>query len=87
VALESEEGVVAEHAAAVVADTDETASAILDLDAEVGGAGVEGVFEELFDGGRGTFDYFTGSDLVGNDVGEDANATHGEWRAWALSLL
>ena len=53
VALEGEEGVVADHAVAVVGDADEFAAAGFDFDADAGGSGVEGVFEELFDDGGG----------------------------------
>ncbi len=53
VALEGEEGVVLDHAVAVVGDADELAATGFDLDADAGGCGVEGVFEELFDDGGG----------------------------------
>ena len=76
VALEGEQGVVADHAVAVVGDADEFAAAGFDLDADAGGAGVEGVFEELFDDGGGALDDFAGGDLVRHEVGEDADAAH-----------
>ncbi len=76
VALEGEECVVLDHAVAVVGDADELAAAGFDLDADAGGSGVEGVFEEFFDDGGGAFDDFAGGDLVRHDVGEDANAAH-----------
>ena len=76
VALEGEEGVVVDHAVAVVGDADELAAAGFDLDADAGGAGVERVFEELFDDGGGAFDDFAGGDLVRHEVGEDADAAH-----------
>ncbi len=77
-ALEGEEGVVADHAVAVVGDADELAAAGFDFDADAGGSGVEGVFEELFDDGGWAFDDFAGGDLVRHEVGEDADAAHGE---------
>ena len=76
VALKGEECVVAHHAVAVVGDADELAAAGFDVDADAGGAGVEGVFEELLDYGSGTFDDLAGGDLIGDLVGEDVNATH-----------
>ena len=77
VAFEGEEGVVADHAVAVVGDADELAAAGFDVDADAGGAGVEGVFEELFDDGGGALDDLAGGDLVGDLIGEDVDATHG----------
>ena len=41
VALEGEEGVVADHAVAVIDDADELAAARFDFNADAGGAGVE----------------------------------------------
>ena len=76
-ALEGEESVVADHAVAVVGDADELAASGFDLDADAGGSGVERVFEELFDDGGGALDDFAGGDLVGHEVGEDADAAHG----------
>src|SRR5260370_42490200 len=76
VALEGEEGVVLDHAVAVVGDADELAASGFDFDADAGGAGVERVFEELFDDGGGALDDFAGGDLVRREVGEDADAAH-----------
>ena len=77
VALEGQQGVVAHHAAAVVGDPQQTPAAGLDLDADVGGAGVEGVFEKLLDYRGGALDDFAGGDLIGDLVGENSNAAHG----------
>jgi hypothetical protein len=76
VALEGEEGIVAYHAVAVVCDADELSTAGLNFDANTGGPGVERIFEELFNDRSGTFDDFTGGDLVRHEVREDANAAH-----------
>src|SRR5262249_39250460 len=73
-----EERVVAEHAAAVVDDADEAASAGFDVDAQVRGAGVQGIFEELFDDGSRPLHHFARRDFVGDLVGENADAAHGE---------
>ena len=76
VAFEGEQRVVAQHAAAIVDDADEAPSAGFDLDAQLGRAGVERVFEQLLDDrGRALHD-FAGGDLVGDLVGENADAAH-----------
>jgi len=49
VTLEGEQGVVLDHAVAVVGDTDELAAPGLDLDADAGGPGVDRVFEQFLD--------------------------------------
>ena len=72
--LESEEGVVAEHAAAIVDDADKAASTGFDFHADVGRAGVERILEELLDYRSGPFHYFSGGDFVSDLVGENANA-------------
>ena len=77
VAFEGEEGVVLDHAVAIVGDADELAAAGFDFDADAGGAGVERVFQELFDDGCGAFDDLAGGDLVRHEVREDADAAHG----------
>ena len=75
-AFEGEEGVVGDHAVAVVDDADELAATGFNLDADAGGTGVEGILEELLDDGGGTLDDLAGSDLIGHEIGEDANAAH-----------
>ena len=77
VALEGQQGVVAQHAAAIVGDADQAAAAGFHFDAQVGRAGVERVFEQLFDHRSGPLDHLTGGDFVGDLVGEDADAAHG----------
>src|SRR5262249_936489 len=76
VALEGQQRVVAEHTAAVVDNADQPASAGLDFDAQVGAAGIDGVFQQLLDDGSGAFDNFTRGDFVGNLIGKDADAAH-----------
>ena len=78
VALEGEQGVVAQHAAAIVDDADEAAAAGFHFDAKVGGAGIEGVFEQFLDDGSGALDYFAGGDFVRDLVGKYADAAHDE---------
>ena len=74
--LEGEEGVVPDHAMAIVGDANELAATSFDFDADAGGASVKGVFEELFDDGGGAFDDFAGGDLVRHEVREDTDASH-----------
>jgi hypothetical protein len=76
VALEAKQGVVAAHADPVVGDADETAPAGLDLDGDAGGVGVESVFDELFDNAGRALDDFAGGDLVGDLLGQQADAVH-----------
>jgi hypothetical protein len=76
VSLEREHGVVALHAAAVVAHADQLASAFLDGDIDGGGAGVECVFDELFHRRCGALHHFAGSNLVGDGGWEYGDACH-----------
>lgn len=75
-ALEGEQSVVANHAAAVVSDADEAASAGFDFNADACGSGIEGVFEEFFHDRGGAVDDFASGDLIGDLVGENADAAH-----------
>ena len=70
VALECHAGIGGRHAAAVVNDLYEGAARILDEDADLRGAGVDGVFHEFLDhGSRALYD-LAGGDLVGHRVGQ-----------------
>jgi len=84
VTLEGEQGVVAHHAATVVGNADEAATASFDFDADAGGAGIEGVLQQLLDDGGGAVDDLAGGDLVGDLVGENADAAHAGSRIFAL---
>ena len=75
-ALEGQQRVVAVHALAVVGDADEPPPARLDFDADAGGAGVEGVLQQLLDHRGGPVHHLAGGDLVGNLVGKNADAAH-----------
>ena len=75
-ALEGKQRIVARHAAAVVGDLDEAAATGFDFDADACGAGVEGVLEKFLDDRGGAIDDLAGGDLVGDLVGENANAAH-----------
>ena len=76
VAFEGEESIVTHHAAAVVGDLDELAAPAFDFKADVGGSGVERVLQHFLDHGGGTVDDLASGDLVGNLVGEYADAAH-----------
>ena len=75
-ALEGQQRVVAQHAAAVVQHADEPPAARFDFHPQVRRAGVEGVFEKFLDHRRRPLDHFSGGDLVGDLVGKNANAAH-----------
>ena len=75
-ALEGKQGVIADHAMAIVGDADELAAAGFDVDADAGGSRIERVFEQLLDHGRGSLDHFAGGNLVGDLVGKDVDAAH-----------
>jgi len=74
--LEGEREVVAIHAAAVIADSDELPAALFHVDPELRGARIQGVFDQLFYDRRRAFDDLARSDLVDDLGGEDANAGH-----------
>ena len=56
-------------AASIVSDSDALDAALFQPYGDVGGTGVERVFEQLFDHGRGTFHHFAGGDLGDQLVG------------------
>src|SRR5215470_9361507 len=75
-ALEGEESVVTNHAAAIVRNLDELFAAGFDLDANACGASIERVLEKFFDDGGRSLHHFAGGDLVGNGFGENVDAAH-----------
>ena len=76
VPLEAETGVVERHALAVVDDLYQGAPGILDDELDVGGPGVNGVFEKFLDHGGGTLHHLAGSDLVGHCIGQEFDDIH-----------
>ena len=76
VALQAQERVLAAHAGSVVADRDQPAAAVEEIDLDPGGAGVERVLHQLFDDRRGTLDDFAGGDLVPKRLGEELDVRH-----------
>ena len=77
VPLEAQPRVVGRHADAVVLDADETLAAVFDGDGDPGGGGVDGVLDQLLDHRGRPLDDFPGGDLVGQVVGQLADARHG----------
>ena len=65
VALESQLQFVRRDACPVVGDPDVLDASTLYLHGQLGSAGVQGVFQQLFDHRRGTFDDFSGGDFAG----------------------
>ena len=85
VALEGQQRIVAQHAAAVIGDADQAAAAALDIDPQIGGPGVEGVFEEFFDYRCGPLNHLSGRDFVSDVVGEDADSAHALFRSLTVA--
>jgi hypothetical protein len=52
------------NATAVIPHPAQANAAVLDFDLNALSAGIDAVLNELLDDGRGSFDYFTGGDLV-----------------------
>ena len=76
VALEREPRILRTHPFAVVLDTHEALAAQLDVDLDAPRAGVDGVFDELFDDRCGTLDNLAGGDLIGEVGGKKVDAAH-----------
>jgi hypothetical protein len=76
ISLETHEGVVAIHSAAIVGDPDERDPTALDQDLDVGGAGIDAVLDEFLHHGGGAFDHFTSGDLAGEGFGEESDFSH-----------
>jgi len=74
VAFERQHGVVAQHAAAIVGDTDQAAAAGFDFHPDRCRARVKRVFKQLLDDGSGAFHYLARGDLIGDVVGENADS-------------
>src|SRR5579863_8606338 len=76
-ALEGEQRVVVIHAAAIVNYADQALAAGFRFNANRARAGVQRIFEQFFYDRSGTLDHFTGSYLVSDIFGQDADAAHG----------
>src|SRR5581483_5143245 len=76
--LESEQGVIAVHAVAVIGDADKLAPAAFDFNADAVSPRIERVFEEFLYYRRGTIDNFAGGNLVCHLVRKNPNPPHGK---------
>ena len=86
VALEGEQRVVVGHAVAIVDDADHALAAGFDFDANRVRAGIERVFEQLFDDRRRALDDFARRDAVGDSFRQDADATHAFFAAGLMAM-
>jgi len=75
-ALEGQQRVVPQHAAAVVHHADQPPAARFHFHPQVRRAGVQGVFQKFLDHRRRPLHHFPGGDLVGHLVGKNADAAH-----------
>src|SRR5204863_4815383 len=76
VALDGQKSVVVRHAAAVVADFDQLAPAVLEDDVDGDCAGVDGVLDQLFDHRGRTLHHLAGRDLVDEFRGKNLDGGH-----------
>src|SRR5512144_2518978 len=60
----SDQRILLEHANAVVRNTDEPTTGLLDFDENLAGARVDGIFDQFLDHGRGSLHHLAGGDLV-----------------------
>ena len=73
-ALHGEREFIRGDAAAVVADADQAAAAGLQFDVDAAGAGIQRVFDQFLHHRGRTLHHLAGGDLVGEDLGEQADA-------------
>ena len=76
VSEERQKSVITEHPGPVVVNADETLASPIEFNTEVGGAGIERVFQQFLDDRRRALNDFTGGNLIGNSIGKDANTAH-----------
>ena len=76
VPFERQQRIIAHHAAAIIGNAYELASSALHADHDAGGAGVEGILQQLFDHRRRPVNYFAGRDLIGHLVGQYVDTAH-----------
>jgi len=77
--LETQEGIVAHHAAAVVGNLNEPLAPSLDIHPDPCGPGIECVFEQLLHHRSGPLHHLACGDLVGNLLGKNVNASMCDW--------
>jgi len=76
-AFEGQNRIVARHAFTVIRDAYEAPAAGFYCDFKTRGAGIDCIFQELFDHRCRTFDNFSGGNLVGKRVRENSYLRHG----------
>ena len=74
--LEGQQRVVAHHAAAVIDDADQLASAALDFDPNARRACIQRVLKQFLNYRRRPFHHLAGGDLVSDLIGQNADAPH-----------
>jgi hypothetical protein len=74
---ESQGQFLGRDAAAVVDDADQLAAAVFNLDDDVGGPGIEGVFDQFLDHRSGALDHLAGGDAVDQERGKLADGLSG----------
>ena len=74
--LKGQQGVIAVHAAAIVADADQLPPAGFDLDPNAGGPRVERIFEQFLHHRGGPVHHLARGDLVRHLVRKNSNAPH-----------
>ena len=85
VRLDAEQRVVGIHSGAVVGDADQPRTGPFDLDADVGGSGVDGVFHQFLDHRCGAFDHLPGRDPVAELFIHHFDLAHGAGSSWDFS--
>ena len=63
------------HPAAIVGHPHQACAALLKLDQDLAGAGVQGVLHQLLDYRSWALDNLTGCDLVAHHLGQEGDAT------------
>jgi len=82
VRFNAEQNVVGIHARTVVGDADQPRAGPFDFNADPGGAGVDGVFHQFLDHGRGPFDHLAGRNPVAELFIHHFDFAHGAGSSW-----
>src|ERR1041385_3009338 len=82
VTFESEHGIGAHHAFTIVGNLQQATAAGFDLDRDSSGAGVDRILNQLLGDRRRPLNNFTGGDLIGDVICEDADFRHYNFTIW-----
>ena len=74
--LKAEPRILEGHPLAVVDDLYQGPAGILDNQLDVGGTGIDGVFEQFLHHGGGALHHLTGGNLVGHGLGQEFDDIH-----------